>query len=123
MTALINKKLIIIGILAVVCSLCIIPFVFKFRTTGKVISGGSTTCHCLPIKPDGSIDYDHEKDLIINCTIEFKTWSGSTCSFTYDRSAKLPVREINNYIFRPGDTVEIEYNPLFPWSATIVGLP
>ena len=121
MTALINKKLILTGILVILISMIIIPFFFKVRTTGKVISGGSTTCHCMEMSSDGTIDYNQKKDMFINCTVEYTTWYGSTCTFRCDRTVEMPYSQM--IFFHPGDPIEVEYNPLFPGSAEIAGLP
>lgn len=117
MTALLNKKRILTGILVILSLMIVGSFFFTIKTTGKVISGGSTTCHCLAINPDGSIDYDQKKDVFINCTIEYTTWYGSTYTFECNRTVRMPYSQMQ--LFNSGDSVKIEYNPLFPWLARL----
>ena len=120
-TTRLNKKYILIGIPVILSLLIIGSFFFKIKTPGKVIAGGSWTHYSQLMKPDGSIDYNQEEELIVVCTVEYTTWYGSTYTLRYNRGVRMPYSQMD--FFSSGDLVEIEYNPLFPNLAQIEGLP
>ena len=120
-TTRLNKKYILIGIPIILSLLIIGSFFFKIKTPGKVISGGSWTHYSQLMKPDGSIDYNQEEELIVVCTVEYTTWYGSTYTLRYNRGVRMPYSQMD--FFSSGDLVEIEYNPLFPNLAQLEGLP
>ena len=121
MTARLNRKNTLIGILVILSLLIIGLFFFKIKTPGKVTSGGSWTHISEAMNPNGSIDYDQEGELIVVCTVEYTTWYGTTYTLDYNRAVKMPYRRMD--VFSSGDSVEIEYNPIFPNLAQIEGLP
>ena len=89
-TTRLNKKYILIGIPVILSLLIIGSFFFKIKTPGKVIAGGSWTHYSQLMKPDGSIDYNQEEELIVVCTVEYTTWYGSTYTLRYNRGVRMP---------------------------------
>ena len=116
----IKKKPIIIGALIILGAALILSCFCRLSARGKVINGCITTCHCIELNPDGSYG---DKHLIIDCTIRFNTWYGKTCTFECHRDADVPYEQCGRYLVHTGDYVTVLYNPLFPESAQIAGLP
>ena len=106
-----KKPVIVSGSIISALVLMIIPFI---HTTGTVVKGGTTSCHCIHISDINDPLSGATKDIYIDCTIRYYSFIGIEHYVEYHDMDEVPYSDINDYWIDKGDEFDIWYNPFFP---------